>query len=171
MAKLKILEIKLGLRKIGDWSEDWWSDELVAAVYASDTWDDDWWWSAWDEGLSDAWTDASKAKATSKAPAKASGLALAAVTLGSMFAGTSSCLVPSPCHEVSLGCMLEGCVDFDDFSASVTCGDSSLHLPSWETCLLLCITCHIKTNLEMEQTCCILRLGGLGTWEAGHKVL
>ena len=32
----------------GDWSEDWGCDELVAAVYASDTWDDDWWWSTWD---------------------------------------------------------------------------------------------------------------------------
>ena len=56
-----------------------------------------------------------KAKATSKALAKASCLALAAVTLGSMFAGTSSCLVAPPCHDVSLFCMLEGCVDFDDF--------------------------------------------------------
>ena len=73
-----------------------------------------------------------KAKATSKAPAKASGLALAAVTLGSMFAGTSSSLVAPPCHEVSLGCMLEGCVDFDDFSVLVPCVDSSSHLPSWE---------------------------------------
>ena len=33
------------------------------------------------------------------------------------------------------------------------------------SCLLLCITCHIKTNLEMEQTCCIPRwgLGNLDT--------
>ena len=45
-----------------------------------------------------------KAKATSKVPAKASGLALPAVTLGSMFAGTSFCFVVPHvmmCHLVA----------------------------------------------------------------------
>ena len=78
----------------GDWSEDWWSDELVAAVYASDTWDDDWWWSTWDEGWGDAWTDTSWSvvgapveKATSLAapaapePKATSGAAVSAVAL------------------------------------------------------------------------------------------
>ena len=78
----------------GDWSEDWCSDELVAAVHASDTWDDDWWWSTWDERWSDAWTDTSWSvvpapveKVTSLAapaapePKATSGAAVSAVTL------------------------------------------------------------------------------------------
>ena len=186
----------------GGWFENWWSDELVAAVYASDTWDDDWWWSTWDEGWSDAWTDTSwsvvpapvekatslaaplapepkatsgatvsavtlelVAKAASKAPAKASGLALAAVTLGSMFAGTSSCLVPSPCHEVSLGCMLEGRVDFDDFSASVPCGDSSLHLLSWELSL---VVYHLPHQDEFGDGTDVLHPKTLEDWGLGN---
>ena len=117
-----------------------------------------------------------KAKAISKAPAKASGLALAAVTLGSMFAGTSFCLVVSPCHDVSHGCMLEGCVltlmtfrlRFRALIRRCTCRPGS---PG--SCLLWCITCLIKTNLEMKQTCCIPRLwkiGDLGTWTQGSLI-
>ena len=144
--------------KLGTWSEDWWSDDLVAAVFGDGTWDDDWWWSTWDDGWSDVWTDTSwsvvpppavekatssaappasepkatsgapvsavtleppptskaKAKATSKASPKASGFAVAALTLGSVFAGTSSCLVSPPGLDVSLDCMLDGCVAFND---------------------------------------------------------
>ena len=77
-----------------DWTSGDWSDGLVAAVHASDTWDDDWWWSTWDEGWSDAWTDTSWSvvpapveKATSLAapvapePKATSGAAVSAVTL------------------------------------------------------------------------------------------
>ena len=106
-----------------------------------------------------------KAKATWKAPARASGLAPAAVTLGSMFAGTSSCLVPSPCHEVSLGCMLEGCVDFDDFSASAPCGDSSLHLPSWE---LSPVVYHLPHQDELGDGADVLRPKTLEDWGHGN---
>ena len=106
-----------------------------------------------------------KAKATSKAPAKASGLALAAVTLGSMFAGTSSCLVVPPRHDVSLGCMLEGDVDVDDFSASVPCVDSSSHLPSWE---LSPGVYHLPHQDELGDGADVLRPKTLENWELGN---
>ena len=111
-----------------------------------------------------------KAKATSKAPAKTSGLALAAVTLGSMFAGTSSCLVPSPCHDVSLGCMLEGCVDFNDFS--VSSGDSSFQLPSWE---LPPVVYHLPHQDKLGDAADVLhprlwKIGDLGTLTQGSLI-
>ena len=73
-----------------------------------------------------------KAKATSKAAPKASGFAIAALTLGSMFAGASSCMVSPPAVDASLDGMFDGCVAFNDFSVAGTCDDPSLHFPTWE---------------------------------------
>ena len=72
----------------------------------------------------------SKAKAMSKAAPKASGFAVAALTLVSVLAGASSCVVAPPCPDVSLDGVLDGCVAFNDFSVAGTCGDSSLQYPT-----------------------------------------
>ena len=104
-----------------------------------------------------------KAKATSKAAPKASGFAIAALTLGSMFAGTSSCVVAPPCPDVSLEGMHDGCVAFNDFSVAGTCSDSTLHLPTWE---LSPVMYHLPHQDEL--VCDILvsskDFAGLGTW-------
>ena len=61
-----------------------------------------------------------KAKAISKAAPKASGFAIAALKLGSMFACASACVIAPPCPDVSLEGMLDGCVVFNDFSVAGT---------------------------------------------------
>ena len=67
-----------------------------------------------------------------KATAKERQSAIAALTHGSMFAGTLSCVVAPPCLDVSLEGKLDGCVAFNDLSVPGTCDDLSLQLPTWE---------------------------------------
>ena len=75
-------------------------------------------------------TSKAKAKATSKAPApKASGLVIAALTLGSMFSGTQSCSMSSTWESLN-HFMFDGSVAFDDF------GRSPLPYPTLGVCLL-----------------------------------
>ena len=114
--------------------------------------------------LEPAPTSKAKAKATSKA-APASGFAIVALTLGSIFAGTSSCLVSSPCPDVSLGGMLDGCVAFNDFSVAGTCGDSSLHLPTWE---LSPVMHHLPHQDELGCESSLFHPKTLQDWGLGH---
>ena len=61
--------------------------------------------------------------------------------------------------------MLEGCVDFDDFSASVLCGDSSLHLPSWE---LSPVVYHLPHQDELGDRAHVLHSKTLEDWGLGN---
>ena len=106
-----------------------------------------------------------KAKATSKAAPKASGFAIAALTLGSMFASTSSCLVSPPCSDVSLDGMLDGCVAFNDFSVAGTCDDSSLHLPTWESSPVMY---HLPHQDELGCESSLFHPKTLQDWGLGH---
>ena len=110
-------------------------------------------------------TSKAKAKATSKAAPKASGSAIAALTLGSMFAGASSCVVAAPCPDVSLDGMLDGCVAFNDFSVSGTCGDSSLQLPTWE---LSPVMYHLPHPDELGCDSSLFHPRILQEWGFGH---
>ena len=106
-----------------------------------------------------------KAKATSKASPKASGFAIAALTLGSMFAGTSSCVVSSPGLDASLDGMLDGCVAFNDFSVSGTCVDSSLQLPTWE---LSPVMYHLPHQDQLGYESSLFHPKTLQDWGLGH---
>ena len=77
-------------------------------------------------------TSKTKAKAISKVAPKASGFAIAALTLGSIFADTSSCVLSPSDLDGSLDGMLDGHIAFNDFSVAGTCVGSSLQLPTWE---------------------------------------
>ena len=59
--------------------------------------------------------------------------------------------------------MLEGCVAFDDFSAS--CGDSSLHLPSWE---LSPVVYHLPHQDELGDAADVLHPKTLEDWGLGN---
>ena len=65
---------------------------------------------------------------------------------------------------MSLGCMLEGCVDVDDFSASAPCGDSTLHLPSWE---LSPVVYHLPHQHELGDGADVLHPKTLEDWGLG----
>ena len=67
-----------------------------------------------------------KAKAISKVASKVSGFAIAALTFGSIFAGTSSYVVSPSGLDASLDGMLDNCGAFNDFSIAGSCVDSSL---------------------------------------------
>ena len=115
--------------------------------------------------LEPAPTSKAKAKATSKAAPKASGFATAALTLGSMFAGVSSCLVSPPCSDVSLDGMLDGCIAFNDFSVAGTCDDSSLRLPTWE---LSPVMYHLPHQDERGCESSLFHPKTLQDWGLGH---
>ena len=61
--------------------------------------------------------------------------------------------------------MLEGCVDFDDFLASVPCGDSSVHLPSWE---LSPVVYHLPHQDELGDGADVLHPKTLDDWVIGN---
>ena len=70
-----------------------------------------------------------------------------------------------PCHNVSLGCMLAGCVDFDDFSAPVPCVDSAVRLPSWE---LSPVVYHLPHQDEFGDEADVLHPKTLEDWGLGN---
>ena len=96
--------------QVGDFEEEWWSDDLVAAVGLG--WSDEEWWPAWDDGWSSTWSDwnddtwsvvsppPAVEKATSAPPSHAaepkatSGAPVSAVTLGTPPARLSSAAKP-----------------------------------------------------------------------------
>ena len=61
--------------------------------------------------------------------------------------------------------MLEGCVDFDCFSASAPCVDSSSHLPSWE---LSPAVYHLPHQDELGNGADVLHPKTLEDWGLGN---